>query len=353
MKWYRFIFLVLILSLSIDVSGADETAVSRQDILIGIIPFANYTGTNDAKNVMIPIIESSIIKQHANTITSAEIRNTLRSYRIRAAGSIGSEDAQILKENLGVTHLLLGSLNFYDTTNIEAGLSARIVSVDNLEIIWCSSNSATGSDFEILLGLGKVDKIGTLVQKIADECFSKLSEKLSNNESEKKNNKASVKWAIIPFDNYSPNRNAGPVVDNILLTELHRRGIEILEPGIVLDIFRKNNRLPRGQVDLEVINDLHEKNDVDLILTGAIEKFRQRSSRSRGSTPIFEYDARIINARTGMVLTTGAVAGKGKDYESIFKMGAINSLGDLIKKMSWSLINKLNKQIKKRYHAKR
>ncbi len=347
--YFAFIFLFLLIGKTL----ADNGNADKDEIRIGIIPFGNYTGTDEARKIMLPIIENSLKKQYTNILTSSEIRNTLRSYRIRAAGFISFEDAQILKENLGITHLLLGSLDFFDTTNIEVGVSARIVEIDSLKIIWASSASATGLDSESLLGLGRIDKIEKLIKKAADECFSKLNENLFGNNTKKQNNKYKAKWALVPFDNFSSYRNAGPVVDNVLLTELHNQGIEILEPGVVLDIFRRYNRLPRGQVDLQVINDLQTINDVDLIVTGAVEKFQQRSSRSPGSTPIFEFDARIINARTGTVLTTEALSGLGNDYETIFKMGTVNSLGDLIKKMSWKLIVKLNQKIKKSYFAKR
>ncbi len=349
---YLLVFLILFSSGVICSETETSPESTDKNILIGILPFANNSGTNESKNLIVPLLESSLIEAGLDIIPISEIRNTLRKYRIRSAGSINKENARIIQDNLSTTHLLLGSFDIYDSTNIEASFSVRLIDVENMRITWADSYYAAGSDFESILGLGRIDKIEMLCERLIAK-FKKSLMDIISSPANQTSNDSTRNMAIIPFDNLSSRKAAGKLFDNVLITELWRRDINIIEPGVILDIFRRFNRLPQGEVDFEIIQCLDSSHKVDMIITGVVDKCRSRTLRSRGSTPNLEFSCRYINTESGTVISAYNFSGRGKDYETIFELGVVNSLGVLMKKAAQKAIDKLNTNLNKRYHAKR
>lgn len=331
----------------------DNVGMTDEKIIIAVLPFADFANRAEAKHLVIPLIEEKLIEKGFDIIPVAEIRKTLRKYRIRTAGLINAKDALVLSENSPATHLLLGAIDFYDKTNVEAGFSIRIVNLENMEIIWTISTSACGIDYESVFGLGKINNITILIENLVNNTFSELSPEFLMEQDRNIKRTDKELRVIIPFDNLSTIKNAASITNNILLSVMYNRGIKILEPGIVHEIFRRFNRLPRGEVDFEILMYLKSEYGINYAITGTVDNFRPGISRSRGSTPMFEYSCRYIDANNGTILAANGTSGRGTDYETIFKLGKVNSLGTLIQKVLQGSLDKLENRLNRRLAIKR
>ncbi len=352
-KFYKYCLLcgIIIFSAGTYVSAEiNNEQASNAEPVIAVLQFANYSGSSKAPAAVMHQIYKQLEQHHLKYVPQADLRSVLRKYRIRSIGSVNRRDVLNIKKSTIINRIILGSINIYESQkNPEISISIRIIDTDQLSIITAGTISATGSDFEKMFGLNKIGSVELLLEKVVDDLFSNLVEKLKNYNNLSIDNNVSHIVAIVPFDNISEKKYAGLITSNILLSNLIRKGFKVIEPGIIKEYMLRNKRVLRGEIDLKTLEQFNTELNIDLLITGSVEHFKlARSIRQ----PELEIGARALDADNGRIIIMFNDSRKGNDSETIFGFGKINSMGNLIAKSFDKYLHKLESKSEK-YFAKR
>lgn len=319
---------------------------------VGVIPFANFTGSNEAADSLLPLINRQLAARNVELLPRDSLRNIMRARRIRMTGAIDTRSAQQLHETLGVDLLLTGSIDFYSTDdNPEVGLSLRLYDCVQQRLVWTNSVAASGEDYAGWFGIGRIKSAPILAERVVDEIFANSpfgEDGMFATNGTDSATKAGARIAIVTFDDLTEQQRSGEIASVLLLSELWRQGYEIVEPGEVAATLAELRSLPRGKISVAEISRLREKLQADLIVTGTIYRFVPGRGMSSESPPQVEMGLRLINAIDGKVLASVSSASAGDDSEGPFGIGRCYSLGRLTQKSLVNAWKQLLNQSKKR-----
>ena len=336
--------LALLIIAVVGLLGVPLYGEGQSDLRVGLIPFVNYSGSNEAVDSLMPLIESQL-QQHGFTLIPHDtLRDLMRHQRMRMMGMITSRDAKVLRETLHLDYLITGSFDFFTPqANPEVGLSIRIFDCQNLQVVWAGSHAATASDYTKLFGLGRVKSISVLAHRVIDELFAEFPFTNGPVLSSRKTTLAAIakgdslltkstspeRVAIVTFDNNSGEIRAGEIASTLLLSELWKQNLQLVELGDVQQLLTELRTVPRGEITFEEASQIHDKLGASLIVTGSIYKFSSVSISEAGSVPEVEISMRLINAATGRIIASGSIYRSGGDSEKFFGTGIKYSLGKI------------------------
>jgi TolB-like protein len=347
---------LLLLGLSLVVSALPSAKSLANDTTtrpkVGVIPFANFTGSNEAADSVLPLINKQLAERNIALVPRDSLRNTMRSRRIRMTGAIDTRSATQLREALGVDLLLTGSIDFYSKDdNPEVGLSLRLYDCKEQRLIWTKSVAASGEDYAGLFGIGRITSAPIIASRVVDKIFDRFpfaGDGTLSVDREDYTMKASTRIAIVTLDNLTEQQRSGDISSILLLSELSQQGYEVVEPGEVAAILAELRSLPRGKISTEEISRLRDALQVDLIVTGTIYRLEPGRGRNSESPPHVEMGLRLIDATNGKVLGAVSSTRAGNDSEGPFGIGRCHSLGKLIQKGFVNAWQQLLKQSEKR-----
>jgi TolB-like protein len=319
---------------------------------VGVIPFVNFTGSNEAADSVLPMINKQLADRNIELVSRDSLRSVMRARRIRMTGAIDTRSAAQLHETLGIDLLLTGSIDFYSKDdNPEVGLSLRLYDCAQQRLIWTNSVAASGEDYAGLFGIGRITSAPILADRVVDKIFDRFpfgkDGTLAINLIDY-SMKAGARIAIVTLDNLTEQQRSGDIASILLLSELSRQGYEVVEPGEVAATMAELRSLPRGQVSIEEVARLRERLQVDLVVTGTIYRFSPGSGRSSDSPPQVEMGLRMISAIDGKVLASVSSVRVGDDSEGPFGIGRCYSLGKLTQESFTKSWQQLLKQRERR-----
>ncbi len=326
-----------------DISKTTASEPGESSALLAILPLANYSGRAEADKVFSPLVNGGLSNLNFQIEDPVKIAAELRKFRIRSTATLGAEDAARLVQDLGIDYFLIGSIDIFLPTDIpEAALSLRLIDAKDMSILWANSVAASGREFEKMLGVGQIKSMDLLAEKLVEESFSKLDmEKINALKGDSKRQSAPL-YTVVPFDNLSGNKYAGEIISAITLSDLSANNIHLLEPGVAIELFRQNGQYLRGELNLDLLSQLHDKYNVARVITGSIDIFESAPASVEGLTPEVEMGARFLDATTGKILAAGEVDRKGTDSETVFKLGITYSLGKVARSAAHAILEKLN-----------
>lgn len=324
-----------------------KTARTTRKCTIAILPFVNFSGETRGEEVMMPLIQSRVAGSDLIVVDSSQLRQTLRKHRIRSSGAINTSDASIIADELGIDFILLGSIDVFIENNIpEAGFSARCLDVKNMKIFWAVSEAAGGNDFTGLLGIGQIREIDKLAEKLIEGAFKNFEKSINAYIRKNEAGKSSPTFALVPFDNLSAQKFAGDVISTILLTELVDRGMSVIEPGTVGELFRSHNRALRGEIDFDMITELRSGLNADYVITGSVNLFKAGPGGVEGSGPEVEFGGRCLDSEDGRIIGAYEYSRRGTNSAALLHPGSTNSLGELSRDAVEDFVKKVKKDIK-------
>jgi len=340
------IFMVLILAPVSTAAASDTTPAaappdSLPSTVVAIVPFANHAGPQAATDSLVSLIQQRLVRAAVRVIDPAALRETLRRHRIRTAGAISREDAARIGQERQIDYLLLGSIDIYIEGSVpEAGFSVRLVRVDDMQVVWARSDAASGEDFAGLLGIGRITVMRVLLSKLVEQTFAGIDAVLQPAGSASAL-PAGLIYAIVPFDDSSPQAKAGDIVSGLVLSELVREGRRVVEPGMVRELFRRNNLITHGEIDLSLLTQLRDSLGVDRVITGCVDRFQPATTGAEWSRPEVALGGRCLDAGTGRILSAFEDARNGGDSESILRLGGYHSLG----RLAWTAVQVMMKNL--------
>lgn len=328
------------------VAGAATAESANSDgiadmVSVAIMPIANYTDNPDALTDFGPAIDSELVRQNFNLISSTELRTTLRKYRIRALGAVNVDDIAKISKETNIKYLLFASVDIYRDGNIPvAGFSARLIDATSMRVVWAASMAADGDDFSGLFGIGRITSMKKLVDRLTRDIFKDLREKLSRMATMPPSEN---RFAIVMFDNYSDADYGGEIVSQYILTELIARGLDVIEPVILNNVFLENGQAPRGQIDLALLKTLAFDHDIDYVITGSVYRFHAASTESENAGSEIELSGRMLDAAEGRILAVYNQTRDGSRTQAIVKPGNSDSLGKLTGSLVKNMLDSFEK----------
>jgi TolB-like protein len=323
--------------------GANQADSAAKPLRLAVIPLANYSGLAEATDLIMPAISGKLAENGFVLAVSADMDKSLRKYRIRSTSAIGTTDAQNLAHDLDVDYLLLGSVDLFLPGDIpEVAFSVRLIDISDMSVLWANSVAASGRDYVKLLGVGLVDSMKVLIARLVTDQFAgfdpdSVRKLAANNE-----RKTSGCVVVVAFDNLSQEKFGGDIITAIVLSELTAGHQRLLEPGAAMELFRRNSRFPKGEIDRDLLGQLHEQFGVDRVVTGALDRFQAAPGDAPSAVPEIQLGGRCIDAATGRVLAAWETERVGDQSEKLFKLGTVHSLGKLARQATHTLLERLN-----------
>lgn len=358
---FRSLLLAACVAAPLPLCRAASATDTSPKLRIGIVPFANYTGSYEATDSIVGRITAQMALRNLDLIPHDSLRKVMRSQRLRMTGAIDSRYAARLRELIGVDLLLTGAIDIYTPQeNPEVGVTLRLFDCRTSRIVWASGVAVSGADFAGAFGIGRTKSISALSTRAINQLFEQFPldrnglERIAPTVSAAPRNTdqpavaAGARVVVIPFDNFSDQQHAGDIASDLFLVELWRRGFCPVEPGDITAALTELRTLPRGEISAEAAAYLRDKFQADVIATGSIYQFVPGRGALGESLPQLELGLRLIDAATGKLLAAVSSTRAGDDSELFFGAGRCYSIGKLTEKGLRDDWKRLSKQGDKR-----
>lgn len=345
-----------------------------------LFPVQDLAGRPGVANV----VEQALVKalaERTELVDAEVLRNAQRRLRLRDPAAAPPASLERLAEASGADWLLAVTLHRASESEVSratrafAGPSAtsnwapRVPQItlaaslyqagkdeagnDTVVLAWAGFAAASGLDQRRVLGLGIIDDSEELARQAATRLLdgvlttSASAKPAPGHPSRTGFRRAAGPVAIgpvaigpvavVPFRGIverDATRAAATVAD-LALAVLFAEEVEVLSPGIVRDVLRREEVEVRGEVRRDVRAAL-AKAGARTILTGTVESWAIQGSVE--PNPHVALGARLVDAKTGAILWIDGVDRQGSDFEAAFGTGGIHARGALAQSLMNSLI---------------
>jgi len=148
---------------------------------IAVLPFANFSGTEDAGRLVYNAIIVDLLKKRIfRVLEPGEVDKVLREERVRITDKVDLATLEILRKRLQVDYLMVGSVNEYDyqkSQNREVpriGITLRIIDINTGQIAWAANHNRKGDDSELIFGWRTISSISRLTSVITSQIVNKI-----------------------------------------------------------------------------------------------------------------------------------------------------------------------------------
>lgn len=150
-------------------------------IRIAMIPFENVSSDQNATDRLNGAFLTYLLHtQIVGVVDPLLVEQQLFNLKVRKPSEITLKVAAELKANLGIDALLIGRITAYQVDNTGGdsipviAVTARLLDLDTLGIMWSSSIVRKGNDKSVLFDVGRIDTLSDLNQLVANDLASAL-----------------------------------------------------------------------------------------------------------------------------------------------------------------------------------
>ena len=259
---------------------------------------------------------------------------------------------------------LLGSVDlFYESAqNPQWGLSSRIVSTGEGNILWAESTGRTGGDFTKMLGLGTITSGTALAEEVVKIMFETLPPAGSPFPASQASRSWTLPWfgpkagyrsplldsaprwrvAVATFENASERRGAGRILADVFTTALFHHGrFQVVDPGEVNETLIALGRTPYGGLDAATLKEFKRLTGIDALFLGAVYRYNEGLKREAFSSPDIALDITMLDAETGKILWFAVAERSGDDSHIALDFGIIRSMVRLIRRAVGEILETL------------
>lgn len=121
------------------------------------------------------------------------------------------------------------------------------------------------------------------------------------------------KIAVMPLENFTPDRFAAPKIRSMIIMELLSKGMDVTEPGQVISAMRELNIRSVSGMSVEEMKNVGMMLDVDALIMGSVETY----DISRGisvSYPEASIRLSLIESKSGIALWSIWHSAGGADF---------------------------------------
>lgn len=338
--------------------GARAAAAERRRIVV--LPVQNLTGASAPVKEIADAIERALARRF-EIMTGAGVEEFLARHRMRYSGGIDAEEARAVRDELGADAVLITALETYRVAGPpELGITMRLVEAgDQPIILWMDQASRAGDESPGLLGLGRIDSLQPIQDRVVGQLVASLAAALDRDRRPERcggglwyrprvrarsamlDRDEPYTLAVIPFFDYTSRRGAGEVISLELVRQLVATGrFRVLEPGVVRSFLLQRRLIMPGGVSLEATRLLLGALGVELVASGSVFDYTE-SEGSRG--PTIRFSTVLLDGGTGEVVWHSSSFNHGDDGVFAFGLGRIGTAGALTCRMVGGVVDQLTR----------
>lgn len=141
---------------------------------LAVLPPVNLTRNERASDIVLNALVVALLDAEAfDVVDPGAVESVISRRRIRLTDRLPLETIQGIGEELGVEHLMVGSVNEFnavedrDGTIAVVSISLRIIRCADGKIAWASTHSRRGDDSESVFGIGRISSPEKLAADMA------------------------------------------------------------------------------------------------------------------------------------------------------------------------------------------
>jgi TolB-like protein len=328
----------LLFIIGLFIANAAYAFQNNPDEKIAIFPFENFSGDKTAPEVLMPMVRSRLEKKGYSVLKEDDLAAFLLKERIRNTGCVSKETAMKIGNELKVKMILTGAVNtFSDGNDPRIGFVVCLINTADGSLIWATHEAATGEDFEKILGIGKIESLNKLSERVLDILFNSFTATPPE-----KHPESSYRIAVMPFQNKSRVKDMGMMATFMFIVELFRNKNFIpLEYGVVRRLVIDLRLKDKGEIDLINTEAIAGLAGVDGILVGSVDFFREGTDIT--VPPEVEISARLVSSGTRKILWYNSYHAKGDDDVIMLDWGRIRAPENVAYKAIEKLVKNMGK----------
>jgi len=305
-------------------------------------------------------LRSALARKGFDLVPESTLLDFLTRHRLRYTGGVTQELRDRLVEELGARSVFLTSIDSFESeVPPRVALNARIVALPAGSILWTDEVALTGEERPGALGRGEIQSVELLLDRALEELLSGLSpsaeaEPVWHHERGRGEHRPkrvfraaeldaarerAARLCVLPFENQSPNPDAGDVLSGLFVTHLAgRERFEIIPPGDVRAAMLEGRVIQVEGLSLAQADFLRETLDADLAVTGRVLEYADFGA---GTVPRVSFSVWVIDLRRRSVVWSGHSASRGSDGVVFFEIGRVRSARALAGAMVLSAADEL------------
>lgn len=286
-------------------------------------------------------------------IAGESLRSSLRRSRIRDAGAIHPARAVSVAEELGAEWFVSLTLH-----RVEQGpppflaVSGSAFRVGDQELVWAGFRAASGLDGRKAFNRGLITDLTVLADVLARLLADDLVLALDGSHRAPDRRRPARDGylespvtpadlgpvAVLPFEAVAGpgSLEAADAATAVARSELHRRGVRLVHPGVVLDTMRRRDVRRKG-LDPLSRSAIGNAGDARWMLAGTVEAFVLATGTN--PDPVVAIGARLVETETGRIHWIGGREMRGSDLTRAFESGGVYSTGALAEIVFGTLID--------------
>lgn len=332
--------------------------------VLALLPFENVSGSVDSVRLVMPLIERRLREKGYQIAAPEKIELFLSRNRIRNSGMMSRGQLSDLRREFGVDLALLGSVDLYyeSAQNPQWGVSSRVVSTREGNILWAESTGRTGGDFTTMLGLGTITSGSELAEKVVEIMFETLPPAGTPFPAPQGSKSWTLPWlgakagyrspsldsaprwraAVATFENFSERRGAGRILADVFTTALFQHGrFQVIDPGEVNEALIALGRTPYGGLDAAALKEFKSRTGIDALFLGTVYRYNEGLKREASSSPDVALDITMLDVENGKILWFAVAERGGDDSQIALDFGVIRSMLRLIRRAVGEILETL------------
>ncbi len=334
--------LSLLAAAVLSLAGLRADAAEKPRVVL--LPFANLSGVERAQGALVPTLALKLTSKGWDVVRGEAVEEFIQKERIRYVDSVTPELRKKLLAALSAEALVTGSIySFAEGDNSVVSISARMLRTDGTTG-WSAVVGLTSEETEGLLGLGRAGPLPQLAERSLDTLLRKfpapgaraaaeprgtplLKSSPPTYKSKSLAGTAVRRVCLLPFENFTPVREAPRVLSDVLQHELVASGrFEVVEAAelraaLVAEKIRGLAGLENGRLAA-----LGKRIGTSLFVRGTVYRYGDPAAKNGASTPEIDVELALLDADAGRIVWMGENARKGRDYKGIFQLGALRSV---------------------------
>lgn len=220
--------------------------------ILAVFPVENLSGRAVPADRVRQLIADGLTSRHIDVLADDTLLAFLRRHRVRYTAGVDTETAEALRQEAGVTRVLIPSIELSGDGPPRVAIVIRLVSTESPPfVIWADDVAITGNDAPGLLQRGVVTDFNVLLGRALTRLTEALVARMESGKAatpERAGKFRPKMWyravsleadrkytvAVLPFLNVSTRRNAGDIL--ALLFRRHLAGFaqfRVLDSGVV------------------------------------------------------------------------------------------------------------------------
>jgi TolB-like protein len=157
-----------------EVAGVDTLAIA-------VLPLVNFSKYERASDVVVSALIVEMLDVGTFSVVDPGLVETVvLERRLRLTDRLSLEALRDLGQRLGVTHVMVGTVNEFGFVQDQAGqlptvsISLRAVACADGRIVWAATHARRGDDAESVFGLGRIESLEQLAAVTVKEMTATL-----------------------------------------------------------------------------------------------------------------------------------------------------------------------------------